>query len=767
MIGHVISHYKILEKLGEGGMGVVYKAHDTKLNRDVALKFLPSELTRDAEARTRFILEAQTASSLDHPNICTMYEIGTTEDNRSFIAMAFYEGETLKEKIAHGSLPVKQATEIAIQIAQGLQKAHQRGIVHRDIKPANIFLTVDGIVKILDFGLAKLKGSAKLTRSGSTVGTAAYMSPEQARGEEIDHRSDIFSFGTVFYELLTGKLPFRGEHEAALVYSIVNEAPTPDGSIPQRIQRIIDRCLQKDKEKRYQHADEIIDEIRKVQLGTGNVVATIPRFKRLRWILAGLLFIIALVVLYVVLVRTPQDAERKSIAVLPFTDLSPEKDQEYFCDGMSEEIINALTKIPSLYVASRTSAFQFKGKDTDIRTIGERLDVTTVLEGSVRKSGTNLRITAQLIKTSDGYHLWSETYDRTLDDVFSIQESISRFIVNALKLKLTLGENERIVKQYTDDLEAYTLYLQGRYYWNMRSEDAMRKSIVYFNQALEHDPQYALAYSGIADAYTVLADWGFISTGEGYPKGYSAAKRALDFDSSLAEAITTTAYIKYTYERDYPTAEVLFKKAIGLNPNYATAHQWYSEFLGALGRRDEALVEIKKASTLDPTSLIISTHEGAIYYISRQYNKAIMHLKNVFNADSNFYPAYVYSLLSYYELGNFKDMVITNRKMAILEGADAQDLANYDSAYSRDGVKGIYHWQINRYKEMSKSRYISTDRVAIFYTILGQKDSAFYWLSEALEKRAPLLYTLYVWPVWDKLRDDPRYDVLLRRLKFK
>ena len=763
MIGKTISHYRILEELGRGGMGVVYKTHDTKLDRDVALKFLPPELTRDTDAKTRFILEAQTASSLDHPNICTIYEIGTTEDNQLFIAIAFYDGGTLKEKIAQGPLPVKQATEIAIQVAQGLQKAHQRGIVHRDIKPANIFLTKDGIVKILDFGLAKLKGSAKLTRSGSTIGTAAYMSPEQARGEEIDQRSDIFSFGTFFYELLTGKLPFRGEHEAALVYSIVNETPTPDSSIPSQIQRIIDRCLQKDKEKRFQHAGEIIDEIRKAQLGT---VTTIPGIKRSRWILAGLLFIIALVVLYVVMVRTPQVAERKSIAVLPFTDLSPEKDQEYFCDGMSEEIINALTKIPSLYVASRTSAFQFKRKDADIRTIGEQLNVATILEGSIRKSGTNLRITAQLINVADGYHLWSETYNRTLDDVFSIQENISRFIVNALKLKLTVSENERLVKQYTDNLEAYTLYLRGRYYWNMRREDAIRKSIVYFNQALEHDPQYALAYSGIADAYTVLADWGFIPTVEGYPKGYSAAKQALEFDSSLAEAIATTAYIKYAYERDYPEAEVLFKKAIGLNSNYATAHQWYSEFLAALGRTDEALTEVKKASMLDPTSLMISTLEGGIYYVSRQYNKAIMQFKKVIDADSNFYPAYVYFLLSYYELDDFKNMASAHHKLAVFEGADAHDLAILDSAYVREDVQGICRWQINWYKEMSKSRYVSTDRIALFYAILGQRDSALQWLSVTLEKGGPLLYTLYSWPVWDKLRDDPRYEVLLRRMKF-
>lgn len=750
-------------------MGVVYRAHDTKLDRDVALKFLPYNLTGDTTETERFYNEARSAAALTHQNIAVVYEIGEHE-GQIFIAMEYVEGQTLKDIVGatHASpLRLNQILDSAIQIAQGLTKAHEHGIVHRDIKPANIMIDKDGAAKILDFGLAKLKGSAKLTKTGSTLGTAAYMSPEQARGEELDHRSDIFSFGTVLYEMLTGKLPFKGEHEAALAYSIVNEDPIPDSSIPHSIQIIIDQCLQKNKDKRYQRASEIVDDIKKVQLSmtTPAIAAQMP--KKLLWISTGGILIVALGVLYMILGRAPETTERKSIAVLPFTDLSPQKDQEYFCDGMSEEIINALANVPSLYVASRTSAFQFKGKDTDILTIGERLNVSTVLEGSVRKSGNTLRITAQLINATDGYHLWSETYDRKLDDVFNIQESISRFIVDALKLKLTIGKDERLVKKYTDNLEAYTLYLQGRYYWNMRSEEGLRKSIVYFNQALAQDPRYALAYAGLGDAYTVLADWDYITPKEGYPMGYNAAKKALEIDSTLAEAVAITAYYNYVYEKDYPKAEALFKKSIILNPNYPTAHQYYSEFLGALGRFTESLEEIKKASSLDPTSLMIKTQEAAVYYVSREYNKSIAQLKKVIDVDSNFYPAYPYYSLNYYGMRDTNKMWLSHRKIVTLEGANDRDIEDFDRTFKREGLQGISHWIINWYKNLSKQRFVRTDRIALYFNIIGQRDSAFYYLSHSLESGAPLNNTLNAWPAWDNLRGDARFDTVMKRMKFK
>ncbi|MFQ5640839.1 MAG: protein kinase, partial [bacterium] len=414
MIGKTISHYKIIEKLGGGGMGVVYKAKDTKLKRTVALKFLPPDLTRDAEAKERFMLEAQAASALDHPNICTIYEIDETEDGQLFIAMACYDGETLKQKVAGGKLQVASAMDISCQIAQGMAKAHEQGIVHRDIKPANLMVTSDGIVKILDFGLAKLTGVTQLTKTGTTLGTVAYMSPEQAQGVTMDHRTDIWSLGVVLYEMVSGELPFRGEYEQAVIYSILNEEPEQTTEIPANLQQIVAKALAKEPEDRYQQMDEILTDLSalKKELESESTKEAVGKEK-----------------------------QAPSIAVLPFVDMSPEKDQEYFCDGMAEELIDALTKLEGLKVASRTSAFQFKGKEISIKKIGKELEVNQVLEGSVRKAGNRLRITAQLINVADGYHLWSEKYDRELEDVFAIQDDIAETIVNTLKVKL-VGEKE-------------------------------------------------------------------------------------------------------------------------------------------------------------------------------------------------------------------------------------------------------------------------------------------------------------------------------------
>ncbi|MGH7597342.1 MAG: protein kinase domain-containing protein [bacterium] len=569
MIGQTISHYKILEKLGGGGMGVVYKAQDLKLDRFVALKFLPPHLSADEEEKKRFIHEAKAASALDHPNICTIYEIDETEDGadcvrRMFIAMAYYEGETLKKKIERGPLPIDQTLDLAIQIAQGLAKAHEHGITHRDIKPANVMITKDGIVKIVDFGLAKLAGVVGLTKAGITLGTPAYMSPEQARGEEVDHRTDIWSLGVVLYEMLIAQLPFRGEYEAAMMYSILNEEPKPLADLradaPNKLQQIVEKAITKNPDQRYQHIHEMLTDLSalKKQLESESAKES--------------------------------DSEKKpapSIAVLPFADLSPQKDQEYFCDGMAEELINALTKIEALKVVARTTAFSFKGEKLDVREIGRKLNVETLVEGSVRKAGNRVRITAQLVNVVDGYHLWSEKYDREMEDIFAIQDDIAQQIVAALKIKLIGEPSVPLVKRYTENLEAYHLYLKGRYYWNKRYEGLLQKGMECFGQALAKDPDYALAYAGLADSYSILGIYHFLPPKEAFSRAKAAAEKALKIDESLAEAHTSLGAIGFCYD-----------KALDIDPNSVVALAYIAFPYFQKAMYEEAIASLQKVITL-------------------------------------------------------------------------------------------------------------------------------------------------------------------------
>jgi len=538
MIGRIISHYKILEKLGEGGVGVVYKGEDTKLKRTVALKFLPAELTRDPDAKKRFVHEAQAAGALDHPNICTIYEIDEAEGH-TFISMACIEGQSLKDKIESGPvgangrspLPIDEALDIAIQVAEGLQAAHEKGIIHRDIKSANIMVTEKGQAKIMDFGLAKLAGQVRLTKTGTTVGTVAYMSPEQARGEEVDHRTDIWSYGVVLYEMVTGQLPFKGEYDQAVVYSILNEEPEPmtglRTGVPMELERVVNKALVKSLDSRYQNAGDILVDLRLLRKEL-ELMASKEQPSR----------------------ENPQP----SIAVLPFYNLSADKEQEYFCEGMTEEIINALTHVEGLRVVARTSAFSFRGKEIDVGEIGRKLSVETLLEGSVRKAANRLRIWVQLVNVVDGYHLWSERYDREMEDVFAVQDEISLAIADKLKVKLLRGEKTKLITHHTDDLEAYNLYLRGRYLWNKRTEGGIKKAIEHFKQAIKKDPSYALAYTGLADSYSTLTSYISILPKEVFPKGRDAALKALEIDDTLAEAHASLALIRRDYEWDWAGA---------------------------------------------------------------------------------------------------------------------------------------------------------------------------------------------------------------------
>src|SRR3990172_11829452 len=525
MIGKTVAHYKIQEKLGEGGIGVVYKAQDTKLDRLVALKFLPQSLAADTVERERFIHEAKAASALNHPNITTIYEIGE-HDSQLFIAMELVEGETLKQTAARNGLHLEKVIDIGVQICDALSSAHEKGIIHRDIKADKIALTPKGLVKIMDFGLAKLKGATKLTRTGSTVGTAAYMSPEQAQGEEVDQRSDIFSFGVVLYELLTGQLPFKGEHQASLIYSILNEEPQPvarfNNKVTPDLERIVFKALAKDKEERYQHITDLQADLRRERksleyLRSGTVTAEVPTAKRKTRVLpialvAAIALILILGYLFLSGKREPQTVKtaKPSIAVMYLENLSESEEDQYFAAGMTEDIITHLSKIGGLMVASRSDIDQFREKKITIKEVAEKLKVNYVMEGSVRKYGDKIRITCQLIKADDGFHIWAENYDRKLEDVFAIQAEVAKEVAKALKIALAPAEIEQLEKKPTLDVRAYNYYLQGReYYFGGFAYPERHKLVIkMFQNALEVDSNYALAYAGLSDCYTSYVMFG-------------------------------------------------------------------------------------------------------------------------------------------------------------------------------------------------------------------------------------------------------------------
>jgi len=589
MIGQTVSHYKILEKLGGGGMGVVYKAEDTKLKRAVALKFLPAALTNDEDAKKRFVREAQAASALDHPNICTIHEIGETADGQLFICMAFYDGETVKKKIARGPMAIKETVDVAVGVVRGLAKAHSRGMVHRDINPANVMVTHDGHVKIVDFGLARLAGAARITKTGEMVGTTAYMSPEQLTGEDVDTRTDVWSVGVVVYEMLSGRLPFDADYEHSLMYAILHEAPEPlnavRSDIPDALQRVVGVALEKDRHHRYQDVQSLGEDL--MAASADQVVS----------------------------------AEReKSIVVLPFADMSPEKDQEYFCDGIAEEIINKLGRLKELRVASRTSAFAFKGRNEDIREIGAKIGVETVLEGSVRKSGERLRVTAQLLNAANGYHLWSERYDCELKDVFAIQDEISDNVIRALKIKLSQKEIQAVKKVMTRDIAAYDLYLRGREFFHQRHPKAIHFAIELFSRAIEKDGDYALAHAGIADCYCFLS---YFDDNPAYSEqSIAATQKALELDPKLAEAHVSRGLALSTFSTDYAESEIEFETAMELDPELFEAYYLYAHACRTQGKMKKAARLLEMACLVRPNDYQAPNHLAMAYKTLNMTEKA-------------------------------------------------------------------------------------------------------------------------------------------------
>jgi len=738
MIGRTISHYRIIEKLGEGGMGVVYRAEDTTLERPVALKFLPSHVGTCDEAKGRFLREARAAAALNHPNVCTVYEIGEA-DGQVFIAMAFVEGRSLRHRIADGPLELPEAVDIAIQIAEGLAAAHEKGIAHRDVKPDNVMITPRGRAKVMDFGLAKSCGDVALTSTDSTVGTVAYMSPEQSRSEDVDHRTDLWSLGVVLYEMVTGCRPFRGDYDQAVVYSILNEEPQPAvelrSGLPDELSRVIAKALTKDPGRRYQTSDELLTDLRALrsQLGaTSTEVSSADPFP--------------------------------SIAVLPFANMSADPEQEFFCDGMAEEIINSLAQLDGLRVVARTSAFAFKGEHTDIREVGEKLNVEIVLEGSVRKAGNRLRIATQLINVDDGYHIWSERYDREMEDVFAIQDEISRAIVGKLKGRLLPQHETPRPARGTDDAEAYRLYLKGRFYWNKRMPEPVRKSIECFRQAIERDPDFAEAYAGLADGYSILENLLAIDPEIAFRETEAAATRALELAPGLAEPHASSAWLKMLRDWDWAGGEAELRRAIELNPGYATAHQWLSIYLTAAGRHQEALAEVKRAQELDPLSPIIGSLLGVTLGVQDLYDEALVAFRRVLEIDPTFAPALLGLSDTYLDMGMHKEASSVLDEAASVPGADKWVGPQLVHLYAHTGREKEARALLDELEASTGDNALPRTQVAALHAELGDDEAALALLEEVCQTRSSEIMFLFMSPEFDHLRSLPRFQALIERI---
>lgn len=827
--GQTLGGYEVLSRIGEGGMGEVYLGRDTNLGRHVALKILPAAFTNDEQRLRRFEQEARSASALNHPNILTIHEIRKA-GSIHFIATEFIDGVTLREHMAKRALKPREALDIAAQIASALAAAHTAGVVHRDIKPENVMRRRDGIIKVLDFGLAKLtlnlagtvepeaptKAIVK-TNPGVVMGTVKYMSPEQALGNEVDARTDIWSLGVVLFEMITGHVPFDGETSSHVIVSILESELPPLAryvKMPAELERIVGKALRKDRDERYQTASDLaIDlkslkqdlevevRLRTLQQGvsegetpkgdgratgetvnessahTRDVVTTqstssaeyllgaVKRHRLAVWTCAIALIVAFAAGIYFFNNRDQGGEAIDSLAVLPFDNSSGDPDVEYLSDGVSDSLINSLSRLPNMKVISLNAVMRYKGRQVDPQEVARELNVRAVLMGRLLQRGDDLAISAELIDVRDNRRLWGEQYNRKLSDMLVVQKEIAQEITERLRLRLSGEEQKRLTERYTDNAEAYQLYLKGRYFWNKRTEDGFNRGIAQFKQAVEKDSRYALAYSGLADSYIGLTFYNFAAPNETMPKAKEAALNALAIDNTLAEAHASLAHLLINFDWNWSEADKHFKLSMELNPGYATARQWYAiHYLTAKGRREEALQEMKRALELEPTSLVMNSFMGATLYFAGRYDEAIEQCRKTIEMDPTFAVAHWHLGLAYEQKGMFDDAIAEFSKAITLSGDSPLMRAALGHAYAKSKRKGEARVILDELKERSRRRYVASYEVAAIYVALGDNEQAFRLLEQASSEHSFHLVYLNVWPQFSVVRSDPRFQDLVQRI---